>query len=231
LRVLDEIGSRLNVIETIRRLADDPQTDELHTLHPLILRARWLFGHEFDSEEYCSNAQLQTVAHELFNKKEANFINEKNRPDIVVLADKTSIQLTGIESFNPIDSALTHMSSILLIELKKGGFKLSRNEVSQAEGYLQDIYSSGVLTGQTFICVWVVGQNIAPGVARDKTLKDDNGREYGRVRATTFATLVDTANRRLLKLRDSLADRYGNLSTDALLNKVFAQPVQVKMSL
>ncbi|SAJ12621.1 ATP-binding protein [Enterobacter hormaechei] len=36
LRVLDEIDSRISVIETIRRIADDPDTDELHTLHPLI---------------------------------------------------------------------------------------------------------------------------------------------------------------------------------------------------
>lgn len=55
LRVLDEIDDRLNVLETIRRLADDPHTDELHTLHPLILRSRWLFGPEFESHEYCSN--------------------------------------------------------------------------------------------------------------------------------------------------------------------------------
>ena len=80
LRVLDEIDSRISVIETIRRLADDPQTDELHTLHPLILRARWLFGPEFESQEYCSNATLQTVARELFNSREAQFINERNAP-------------------------------------------------------------------------------------------------------------------------------------------------------
>jgi hypothetical protein len=33
LGVLDEIDSRISVIETIRRLADDPHTDELHTLN------------------------------------------------------------------------------------------------------------------------------------------------------------------------------------------------------
>ena len=49
LRVLDEIDGRISVIETIRRLAGDPHTDELHTLHPLILRSRWLFGPEFES--------------------------------------------------------------------------------------------------------------------------------------------------------------------------------------
>lgn len=72
LRVLDETYGRISVIETIRRLADDPHTDELHTLHPLILRSRWLFGPEFESQEYWSNVTLQTVARELFKRTEAS---------------------------------------------------------------------------------------------------------------------------------------------------------------
>jgi len=99
LRVLDEIDSRLNVIEAIQRISSDPNTDELHTLHPLVLRSRWLFGHEFESEEYCSNVSLQKIARELFKNKGAEFNNPKKRPDIVVLPDKTTVQLTGIESF------------------------------------------------------------------------------------------------------------------------------------
>jgi len=96
MRVLDEIDNRLSVIETIRRIADDPKTDELHTLHPLVLRSRWLFGPEFESEEFCSNATLQTVAKQLFNKSGAQFINERNRPDIVVLPDKEHFSLSGL---------------------------------------------------------------------------------------------------------------------------------------
>jgi len=228
LRVLDEIDSRISVIETVRRLADDPHTDELHTLHPLILRSRWLFGPEFESQEYCSNATLQTVARELFKTKNAQFINERHRPDIVVLSDKTTWQLTGIESFDPADPTLTQLQNILLIELKKGGFELTRNEVNQADGYVQDIATSGALSGTPYICAWVVGQKVAKGVGTDKRVGDTN-REYGRLRATTFGTLVDTANRRLLKMRDLLASRYADVTNDALLNRVFAQPVQEKL--
>ena len=230
LRVLDEIDSRISVIETIRRLAEDPSTDELHTLHPLILRSRWLFGPEFESEEYRSNATLQTVARELFKNPDAQFINERNRPDVVVLPDKTTCQLTGIESFDPADPTLTHLQHVLVIELKKGGFELTRKEVNQADGYVQDIAASGAMSGTPYICAWVVGQKVAAGVAKDKTVGDD-ARGYGRVRATTFGTLVDTANRRLLKLRDALADRYGSISTDSLLDRVFAQSVQEKLEL
>ncbi|MFG0767832.1 ATP-binding protein [Pseudomonas sp. TYF_15] len=230
LRVLDEIDSRISVIETIRRLADDPHTDELHTLHPLILRSRWLFGPEFESQEYCSNVTLQTVARELFKSTDAQFINEKNRPDIVVLPDKTTCQITGLESFDPADPILTQLQHVLLIELKKGGFELTRKEVNQADGYVQDIAASGAISGTPYICAWVVGQKVAKGVGTDKKVGDAN-REYGRVRATTFGTLVDTANRRLLKLRDVLADRYGDISTDGLLNRVFSQPEQTGIDL
>jgi Histidine kinase-, DNA gyrase B-, and HSP90-like ATPase len=222
LRVLDEIDGRISVIETIRRLAEDPTTDELHTLHPLILRSRWLFGPEFESEEYRSNATLQTVARELFKAPDAQFINERNRPDVVVLPDKTTCQLTGIESFDPADSTIVQLQHVLVIELKKGGFELTRKEVNQADGYVQDIAASGAMSGSPYICAWVVGQKVAAGVAKDKTVGDD-ARGYGRVRATTFGALVDTANRRLLKLRDALAERYGNASTDSLLERVFAQ--------
>lgn len=223
LRVLDEIDSRISVIETIRRLADDPNTDELHTLHPLILRSRWLFGPEFESQEYCSNVTLQTVARELFKSSDAQFINERQRPDIVVLPEKTTWQMTGIEAFDPVDPALTHIQHILVIELKKGGFELTRKEINQADGYVQDIYASGALSGSPFVCAWVVGQKVAAGVERDKRLGNP---EYGRVRAATFGTLVDTANARLLKLRTVLAERYGGSSTDDLLDRVFSQPVQ-----
>lgn len=225
LRVLDEIDSRLSVIETIRRLADDPQTDELHTLHPLILRSRWLFGPEFESQEYCSNVTLQTVARELFKSAEAQFINERNRPDIVVLPEKTTWQMTGIESFDPIDPTLTQLQHVLVIELKKGGFELTRKEVNQADGYVQDIASSGAMSGTPFISAWVVGQKVAAGVAREKEVGDGN-RKYGRIRAATFGSLVDTANARLLKLRSVLADRYSASSTDQLLDRVFSQPSQ-----
>jgi hypothetical protein len=228
LRVLDEIDSRIGVIETVRRLADDPDADELHTLHPLILRSRWLFGPEFESQEYCSNATLQTVARELFKNAAAQFINERHRPDIVVLPEKTTLQLTGIESFDPADPTLTVLQQVLLIELKKGGFELTRKEVNQADGYVQDIAASGALSGTPYICAWVVGQKVAAGVAKDKTLRSES-RDYGRVRATTFGTLVDTANRRLLKLRDVLAARYASTSTDALLDRVLSQPSQMRI--
>ena len=50
--VLDEIDQRLRVISAIEKLNNDPTTDELHVLHPLISQAKWLFGVEFDNPNY-----------------------------------------------------------------------------------------------------------------------------------------------------------------------------------
>ncbi|MNN03838.1 hypothetical protein D3C81_1165460 [compost metagenome] len=230
LRVLDEIDGRLSVIEAITRLAEDPETDELHTLHPLILRSRWLFGPEFESVEYCSNMTLKSVAKQLWGDGEASFINDRKRPDIVVLPDRATAQLVGIEQFDPQDASVAQMQNILLIELKKGGFKLNRKEVNQADGYVQDIAASGYVNGSPFITAWVVGQSIAAGVSTSKTVGDES-RSYGQVRATTYGTLVSTANLRLMRLRKTLEDRYDNLTTDTLLAKVLSTQEQGSLDL
>ncbi len=226
MRILDEIDSRLNVIETIRRICNDPNTDELHTLHPLILRSRWLFGPEFESNEYSSNSTLKTVARDLFKKSNVQFVNDKNRPDIVVLADKTTFQITGIESFAPDDPTLVQMQNVLIIELKKGGFEITRNEVNQADNYVQDIASS--ISDVKYITAWVVGEKISKGTATEKTIGENP--VVGRVRATTFGRLVDTANRRMLKLRDMLSSRYDTKTTESLMNRVLSQNVQAPIS-
>ncbi|SFQ29369.1 hypothetical protein SAMN03159489_03128 [Pseudomonas sp. NFPP07] len=57
------------------------------------------------------------------------------------------------------------MQNILLIELKKGGFKLNRQEVNQADGYVQDIAGSGFVNGSPFITTWVLGRSIAAGMS------------------------------------------------------------------
>ncbi|MDR0528890.1 MAG: hypothetical protein LBG69_04690, partial [Zoogloeaceae bacterium] len=80
-----------------------------------------------------------------------------------------------------------------------------------------------------FVYAWVVGQKVAAGVGREQEVGDGN-RKFGRVRATTFGALVDTANARLLKLRNVLATRYEGVATDQLLNRVLTQPVQENMA-
>ncbi|MBM3882464.1 MAG: ATP-binding protein [Verrucomicrobia bacterium] len=69
LTVLDEIDRRLATIEAIKKLSSESKTDELHTLHPLVTQARWLFGPDFDSAEYASNVSLQNAVKEVFGER------------------------------------------------------------------------------------------------------------------------------------------------------------------
>ncbi len=52
---------RLSLIEALQKLSDDPDVDELRTLHPLLTEARLIFGAEFDSAEYSFNQTLKTT--------------------------------------------------------------------------------------------------------------------------------------------------------------------------
>ena len=69
LTVLSEIDRRISVIEAVRKLSQDKSVDELKVLHPLVTESRWLFGPEYDTAEYTSNRQLQTVVKLLFKEK------------------------------------------------------------------------------------------------------------------------------------------------------------------
>jgi len=101
--VLEEIDSRLIVAEALGRLSGDKKADEVHTLHPLVTQARWLFGPEFDSPEYASNVTLTTAVSEIFKKRaiETSFLNSKKRPDLLVLADAT-VSVVATESSSTI---------------------------------------------------------------------------------------------------------------------------------
>jgi Histidine kinase-, DNA gyrase B-, and HSP90-like ATPase len=203
--VLDEIDRRISVIEAISKLSGDSQIDELKILHPLMTEARWLFGPEFDSCEYISNKQLQTVAKKIFRvTSEAQlFENPKKRPDIILLPEST-ISVTGAAQFN-LESDLSELRRILIIELKRGGSNLTRANRDQAVHYVEDFIECQQLTGNPPIFAYVVGETISNKVSRKQTVGDN---DQGQVFATTYGQLVDTAHRRLFNLGKTLEERY-----------------------
>lgn len=211
LSVLDEIDRRITVIEAIRKLSKDKDVDELHVLHPLVTGARWLFGPEYESSEYSSNRQLQNAVEVVFKKKISKevFKNHKQRPDIVVLNNSTA-SITGIETFES-DSNLSTVNKVLLLELKRGGFKLSREERNQAQGYVEDFMNCGQLIGTPYIEAFVVGESFSEKVQPITTVSNGNSVELGKIRITTFCQLVDTAEKRLFGLRNKLSDRYDDV--------------------
>ena len=226
LSVLDEIDNRLAVIAAIDKLSGDPVTDELHTLHPLVSQARWLFGPEFDSHEYASNVTLRTAAAKIFGKRvdPSAFVNPKQRPDLVMLSDATC-SIVGTEGFDGLDQSLTRIQNVLIIELKKGHSSIGREEMNQADGYIQDFLASGAMDGTPVFRAFVVGHEIAAKTIREKDIKED-GVIRGRVLATTYSQLTRSANHRLFKLKEKIPARYDEVSGADLMARVMQTPTQ-----
>jgi hypothetical protein len=109
------------------------------------------------------------------------------------------------------ESQLVRTRDVLLIELKRGGFSIGREEMNQADGYVQDIFGSGQFTDNVRICAFVVGHEVDAKAAPKKTVGD-----YATIRATTFGALVDTAARRLFGLKQRLNERYGELQRESM---------------
>ena len=198
LTVLSEIDRRLSIIEAIRK-----DTDELHVLHPLVTESRWLFGPEYDTPEYTSNRQLQTVMRSLFKMDVQNEVGVKTnrRPDLVVLADSTSLSMTGVEEFG--DNELATITKVLIVELKRGGFEITSKERNQATDYVDSLIALGINTAK--ITAFVVGDKVAKGLQRQYRA---GSKDEGSIFLTDFDQLVDTAEKRMFGLRNKLAAMY-----------------------
>ena len=158
----------------------------------------------------------------LFGEKvdQSAFLNSKKRPDITVLK-QSSIGVQGVEA--PDENGIEKTRSVLLIEVKRGGFPIGREEIYQADGYVQDIAYSEFLGSRPYVSAFVVGDKILPKTAPNKNIcdADDQSMLLGKVTAITFAELITTAEKRLFKLREKL-DHYANIEDDELLNSVFS---------
>lgn len=205
--VLNEIDRRLSIIEAISKLSEDMGTDELHVLHPLITEARWLFGPEYESAEYVFNKTIKRVVKDLFEQHGVvpNCSNPKKRPDLVVVNNETSLSINGVEDYTG-DDRIVRVSKLLIIELKKGGFKITREERNQVQGYVEDLLQANMLHNCQ-IRAFVVGDVVADNVSLNQNV--ENGR--GQIFVTDYSHLVDTANRRMMGLRARLAERYDDI--------------------
>jgi len=221
LTVLDEIGRRIKVVEAMQKLMGDPGVDELRVLHPLVTQARWLFGPEYDSPHYSANLGLRNAMAKVFGVSTPGsaFHNPKKRPDLLVRGDST---LAAVASEDiDIESKVVCCRRVLLVELKKGGFSITRKEMDQASGYIEDLLNSGHLTGSPFIHAFVVGHELDPKTTTVRKVGD--APEQGRVEGQTFAQLVATANARLFRIREQIEDRYPPAS-DGLLDLFRGNP-------
>ena len=225
LSVITELDKRIVVIEAIDRVYRDSKTDELHTLHPLVLNARWLFGPEFDSPMFVSNSALTTVVKTLFKDEDfdlSQIANPRKRPDIVCL-NKSTIKAVCTDRLDDESVSIMKPDQILLIELKRGGFSIDSNEVSQAENYVRQIRKSAVLHKSATITAFVVGAHIGDVDCNKKT-------DSGNIHAVTYGQLVETAGKKLFNLRSQLTEHYEELGSESLVEKALREPKQLKIT-
>jgi hypothetical protein len=211
LTVLDEIDHRIGTVRAIELLANKKETDELHTLHPLVTDARWLFGPEFETNEYASNISLKNAVNAVFKvqSKPEDFPNWRKRPDLLLLADST-ISAVALEEIDSRDG-LAGIRKVLLLELKKGDSKIGSEELHQAEGYVDAIRNSGCITGAFFTQSFVLGNRVDMNVTLEKSLSA-NGVQHAAIKGVCYSTLTQTATKRLFKLKERLEDRYAAVS-------------------
>jgi hypothetical protein len=218
LTVLDEIGRRLAVIEAIKRLSSDSSVDEVHTLHPLVASALWLFGPEYDSAEYASNVSLTTAVQQVFGKRVSAdaFDNSRRRPDLLILKDAT-LCAVATETYDDV-RALQTLRDVLLIELKRGGSTISRDHVHQASDYVEDLRTCGYLDGPPYIHAFVVGHRASDKIETTRSIGDSP--VQARIDVVTYGQLVRTGEKRLFALRNRLRSRYEEISGVDLLRSI-----------
>jgi len=223
LAVLDEIDRRMSTISALEKLIDDANADELHTIHPLVTQARWLFGPEFESPAFSSNVSITTAADKVFKKKidPKGIANPRQRPDLIFCKDST-FSLTGTDEFDD-SGTVVRMSNLLVIELKRGKFTITAKEIAQAVQYVQDLLNCGILDGPPFIRAFVVGSKKD---SRCRTQHIGDQPIEGRVEATTFGQLVRTGQHRLFNLQKRISERYEHIPGLELVNVVLGQPKQ-----
>lgn len=224
--VIGEIDKRIVVIEAIQRVFNDNTTEELHTLHPLVLNSRWLFGPQYDSPMFVSNSTLTTVVKTLFKDEDydlGGLNNPRRRPDIVCLK-QYSLKAVCTERIDTVGGEIMKPDQILIIEVKRGGFEITDQEVGQVEYYVRQIKKSAVLHSAATIDAYVVGAKLGD-IDVEKTTSS------GRIHAITYGQLVDTASTKLFRLRDRLQDHYNAMGQESIVEQALKESKQLKLDI
>jgi hypothetical protein len=189
-KVLGELRYRLNLIKQLEGLVEKHTTDELHDLQPLFERGLWIFGPQFESISFTSNRTLATVVKKFFDK--AELTTPSKRPDFVVLEDST----IGVYSSDAFDQnhEVSGLSSIIIVELKKGGFTISHDEKDQAMKYSRELRLSGKVGKAPQIICYVLGASVDP--AAEEASAEGNTIIYAR----TYDTVLKQAHARTFHL-------------------------------
>ena len=195
--VLDEIETRLLLIEELRRKIHDKNTLEVQELQPLFNKGLWIFGPEFESIEYTSNQGMTTVIQDLLGGKETG---SKNRPDFVILPE-SSVGLYGCYEYG-IDGNEKGIKKVIIVELKRPGMTIGEKEKNQCWKYIKELYEKGAILPEAKVECYLLGEKIEQAENFERKERKDAVIIYPMV----FDTILKRAETRLLKLHEKVKE-------------------------
>ena len=212
--VLHELESRLRLIEKLQGLVHSTAADELHDIQPLFERGLWIFGPEYEGVQFHSNRGLATIIRKSLGGTAA--ILPKNRPDFVALPGR-SIGAYAAPAYDSDNGEISGVEKILLVELKRGGFKLTQGEVDQARDYAKELTKAGDVRTNTQIVGYVLGATLEDGL--DKITHGDRIT----IIPMKYDTFLERAQSRTFQLQRRIEQIGSELTKDEIIEQVLAQ--------
>lgn len=214
-KVLDELQWRLNLIEKIESLSENPDTNELHELQPLFETGLWIFGPEFEGARFLSNKSLSTIVKEFFRGTIVD--HPMRRPDFVALPD-TSIGVYSGDEYSD-NGEVCGIDKVLIVELKKGGFKITQKEKRQTVDYALAIKKSGKIKQNTRMTGYVLGTTI--DTDSNQVSKEGDTIE---VIPRPYSTVLRQAHARTFNLMKKIKDIKSIRIDDKEIREIVSQP-------
>jgi len=196
--VLDEIQSRLKVINELRIKIQVAGIDEVKELQPLFAKGLWMFGDKFESIHFTSNKGMTTVIRELFDGKADKA--SLNRPDFVIRSDG-STGFYSLPSYNE-DHQEVGVNHLAIVDLKTTKLSLGSKEKEQIWKYVKELKRKGYIQPDTRVDGFVLGDQIESGEGGTRT--EDNDRV--KIQPLLYSIILNRAEQRLLKLYDKVKE-------------------------
>lgn len=192
---LDEVMSRLKLIEELDRKLRDENSDEVRDLQPLFDRSLWVFGSEFESLEFTSNRGMTEVIRKLWG---ADIKGSRNRPDYVMLPDGS----VGFYSRDAYDEnhEVNGVARLVVAEIKRPGIPIGSAQKDQAAKYVRELMAKKLVTRATQVTCFVLGSELDDLEGEDRT----EGNIV--IRPMAYNVFIKRAEARMLGLRDKLRD-------------------------
>lgn len=207
--VLNELHWRLELIKDLELLTGRQDSDELHDLQPLFERGLWIFGPEYEAVDFRSNRTLATIIRDLLGGGATN--GSSKRPDFVALPD-SSIGFYAADGYD-VDGEVEGIAKVLVVELKRGGFTLTRKEVSQPEEYVAALREGHHVQDSTKFDVFVLGSDLRSDAADTRTL-GPSGAPHTVIRPTTYSRILKRAHSRTFHLLEKVRTAFPDVAPD-----------------